>query len=80
MNTNLRTTDENIWAAGDVCQIWSAEENQYRFYYGWKNVKKMGEITARNMTGDDVVWKTTSDEQLFIDEKGHVVSPYWQHD
>lgn len=80
VNTNLRTTDENIWAAGDVCQVWSADENQYRFYYGWKNVKKMGEITARNMTGDSAVWETASDEQLFIDDKGHTVSPYWRHD
>ena len=52
VNPELKTTDAHIWAAGDVCQIWSADENAYRFYYGWKNVKAMGELAARNMTGE----------------------------
>ncbi len=80
VDTNLRTTDSSIWAAGDVCQIWSAEENRYRFYYGWKNVKKMGEIAACNMTGDDVAWETVTDEQLVIDDQGHIDSPFWDYD
>ena len=80
VSTNLRTTDQNIWAAGDVCQIWSPEENQYRFYYGWKNVKKMGEIAARNMTGDDIHWETATDQKMFIDKNRQLISPYWEHD
>jgi NAD(P)H-nitrite reductase large subunit len=80
VSTNLRTTDPNIWAAGDVCQIWSPEENQYRFYYGWLNVKKMGEIAARNMTGDDIHWETATDHKMYIDENRQIVSPYWEHD
>jgi NAD(P)H-nitrite reductase large subunit len=31
---NLRTTNEAIYAAGDVCQIWSDEAKTYRFYHG----------------------------------------------
>ncbi|MCP4283377.1 MAG: FAD-dependent oxidoreductase [Gammaproteobacteria bacterium] len=80
VSTNLQTTDPNIWAAGDVCQIWSPEEKQYRFYYGWKNVKKMGEIAARNMTGDDIRWETATDQKLFLDDNKQIVSPYWEHD
>jgi len=80
VGTNLQTTDHNIWAAGDVCQIWSPEENQYRFYYGWQNVKKMGEIAARNMTGDDIYWETATDHKMYIDENRQIVSPYWEHD
>lgn len=80
VSTNLRTTDQNIWAAGDVCQIWSPEENQYRFYYGWKNVKKMGEIAAKNMTGEDIHWETATDQKLFIDNNRQLISPYWEHD
>ncbi len=80
VGTNLRTTDPSIWAAGDVCQIWSPEENQYRFYYGWQNVKKMGEIAARNMTGDDIHWETATDHKMYIDENRQIVSPYWEHD
>lgn len=80
VNPQLHTTNEDIWAAGDVCQIWSAEENSYRFYYGWKNVKAMGEIAARNMTGDQVPFTRFLDEKLSIDRDGAIVSPFWEHD
>jgi NAD(P)H-nitrite reductase large subunit len=77
---DLRTTDASIWAAGDVCQIWSGEENRYRFYYGWKNIKRMGEIAGRNMTGDDAAIETFSDDALYIDKKGRIGTPYWEYD
>ncbi|MDH3475038.1 MAG: FAD-dependent oxidoreductase [Rhodospirillales bacterium] len=75
----LRTTDENIWAAGDVCQIWSDEEKAYRFYYGWTNVRVMGEVVARNVTGADETFAGIEDERLRVDEKGHIYSPFWEH-
>ncbi len=77
---NLRTTDSSIWAAGDVCQIWSDADKQYRFYYGWKNVKRMGGIAARNMTGDDMTVETISDEMLSVNDKGQFETPYWEYD
>lgn len=80
VDPNLRTTDEHIWAAGDVCQIWSAEENAYRFYYGWNNVRVMGEVASRNMTGGDEPFVGSTAETLCIDDKGHVDSPLWRHD
>jgi NAD(P)H-nitrite reductase large subunit len=80
VQSDLRTTDPGIWAAGDVCQIWSGEENRYRFYYGWKNIKRMGEIAGRNMTGDDVAIDTFSDDALHIDDKGRIETPYWEYD
>jgi len=80
VNPELRTTDPQIWAAGDVCQIWSAEDNAYRFYYGWKNVNAMGEIAARNMTGDDQSYKTFFDETLAVDGQGRLHSSFWDFD
>lgn len=80
VDPTLKTTNEHIWAAGDVCQIWAAEENAYRFYYGWNNVRAMGEVAALNMTGDDQPFVGGEDEDLFIDAKGHIDSPFWQHD
>jgi NAD(P)H-nitrite reductase large subunit len=76
----LRTTDPNIWAAGDVCQIWSAEENAYRFYYGWKNVYAMGEIVARNITGADDSFESAVDEALTIGDDGALYSSFWDRD
>lgn len=79
VNPSLRTTGEGIWAAGDVCQIWSAEEKRYRFFYGWKNVRAMGELAARNITGDDEPWLPVQDEKLRIDEQGKLHSPFWEY-
>ena len=63
-----------------MCQIWSAEENAYRFYYGWNNVRAMGEVAARNMTGDDEPFVVEGGENLGIDAGGRIDSPFWQHD
>ena len=80
VNPQLRTANEHIWAAGDVCQIWSPEENRYRFYYGWKNVKMMGRIAAVNMTGGDEAVSTFREDKLFINEQGAIDSPFWEYD
>lgn len=79
VSPSLRTTDDNIWAAGDVCQIWSGDEKEYHFYYGWNNVRRMGELAARNVTGGDEAFLSADDERLRIDENGHIVSPFWEH-
>jgi len=79
VDPQLQSTDENIWAAGDVCQIWSPEDNQYRFYYGWGNVKKMGKIAAFNMTGGDESIGTFPNERLIATKSGEIDSPFWQY-
>jgi NAD(P)H-nitrite reductase large subunit len=80
VNPELRSTDPHIWAAGDVCQIWSAEGNAYRFYYGWKNVKAMGDLAARNMTGGEEPFHTFQDETLTVDAQGRLHSSFWDYD
>ena len=60
----LTTTHEAIYAAGDVCQIWDDAAHRYRFYYGWKNVRAMGELAARNMTGANEPFVSAQDEKL----------------
>ncbi|MCW5700245.1 MAG: FAD-dependent oxidoreductase, partial [Rhodospirillales bacterium] len=77
---DLKTTDDHIWAAGDVCQIWSSQENRYRFYYGWKNVRRMGEVAARNMTGDNIAFVSVVDESLHLNDKGQLHTQYWEYD
>jgi NADPH-dependent 2,4-dienoyl-CoA reductase/sulfur reductase-like enzyme len=80
VNPELKSTDAHIWAAGDVCQIWSADENAYRFYYGWKNVNAMGELAARNMTGSEQPFQTFIDETLTVDQAGRLHSSFWDYD
>ncbi len=79
VNPELKTTNDSIWAVGDVCQIWSPEENNYLFYYGWHYIKEMGKIAAINMTGGKKTISTHKDDQLFINKKGEIDSPYWKH-
>ncbi len=80
VNPQLRTSNEHIWAAGDVCQIWSPEENHYRFYYGWKNVKMMGRIAAVNMTGGNEAVSTFKEDKLMINDQGELESTLWEYD
>ena len=75
----LQTANEHIWAAGDVCQIWSPEKNHYRFYYGWDNVKMMGRIAAINMTGGHEAVETFQETRLSIDGQGEIHSPFWEY-
>ncbi|MBF0611120.1 MAG: FAD-dependent oxidoreductase [Magnetococcales bacterium] len=80
VSTTLCTNDPHIYAAGDVCQIWSAQNHAYRFYYGYKNVRAMGAVAALNMTGGNEHFSTTQDENLKINSQGHIDSPFWAYD
>jgi NAD(P)H-nitrite reductase large subunit len=79
VSPTLRTTSDNIYAAGDVCQIWTPGERCYRFYHGWKNVRAMGELAARNITGGDEPWVPTQDESLHLSADGRIESPFWEY-
>jgi NAD(P)H-nitrite reductase large subunit len=79
VSPTLRTTNNAIFAAGDVCQIWSESEKRYRFFYGWKNVRAMGDLAARNVTGDDDTFEPTQDETLHIHDGSTIHSPFWEY-
>ena len=80
VNTGLQSSDPDIYAAGDVCQIWSPEEQRYRFYYGYQHVKAMGAIAAINMTGGNEPFVSTRDESLRLNALGQVESPFWEYE
>jgi hypothetical protein len=40
----------------------------------------MGEIAARNMTGEDVEVDTHPDAGLRVNDKGEVDTPYWEYE
>jgi NAD(P)H-nitrite reductase large subunit len=79
VSPNLRTTNENIYAAGDVCQIWTDQERRYCFYHGWKNVRAMGELAARNVTGANEPWVPIQEERLQVTADGRIQSPFWEY-
>jgi len=79
VDPHLHTTDENIWAAGDVCQIWNDKAKTYNFYHGWNNVRIMGELAARNMSGADEVFDVNVEDRIEIDAQGQLRSTFWTH-
>ncbi len=80
VSPQLATINDCIWAAGDVCQIWSPEQNRYRCSYEWKNVKTMGRVAAVNMTGGDEAIEKFHESELAITADGELNSPFWDYD
>ncbi|NOX73471.1 MAG: NAD(P)/FAD-dependent oxidoreductase [Alphaproteobacteria bacterium] len=79
VNPELRTSNETIWAAGDVCQIWHDTEKTYKFYHGWKNVRMMGELAARNMLGGHDIFDVNVEDQIGVEPDGQLKSTFWTH-
>jgi NAD(P)H-nitrite reductase large subunit len=78
VDPKLKSSNESIWAAGDVCQIWSDELKEYRFCHGWRNVRLMGELAARNMTGGTEEFDVTADFAIGVGADGRVQSDFWE--
>lgn len=79
VNPELGTTNDAIWAAGDVCQIWNDDEKVYQFCHGWKNVRIMGELAAGNMLGAHRDFDVGVEDQIDLDESGNIRSTFWEH-
>lgn len=77
VSPELRTTNDAIWAAGDVCQIWHDEEKAYKFYHGWKNVRVMGELAARNIQGAHEAFDVDVEDRIWVGEDGEIHSTFW---
>ncbi len=75
----LRTSNDTIWAAGDICQIWHDQEKAYKFYHGWKNVRVMGELAARNMSGAHEIFDTDVEDHIGVGKNGTLSSTFWTH-
>ncbi len=73
----LRTSNKTIWAAGDVCQIWHDELKVYKFYHGWRNVRVMGKLAARNMSGAHEIFYVDREDSIGIDAAGQLSSTFW---
>jgi len=59
VDSYMRTNISNIYAAGDVAQIFDPLYNMPILHPTWGNAKKQGTIAARNMTGDNVRYDGT---------------------
>ncbi len=55
----LRTNYPNIFAAGDVAQVYDPGIERRRLLFGWKNAVEQGRIAGANMCGDSIEFAVT---------------------
>ncbi len=75
VDDHLRTSNRDVFAAGDCAQIWNPELNNYWVSIGWENAGILGEVAARNMLGESVTAGTPKDSAL--DYEGVKVNTSW---
>jgi len=54
VDRRLQSTDERVFAAGDVAQI-EHEGKRWPIGYGWLRAMEQGDVAGRNMAGEDAV-------------------------
>ena len=57
VNAQLQTTDENVYAAGDVAQL-EINGRRHPIGYGWQRASAQGEAAGRSMCGEPVTVAT----------------------
>jgi NAD(P)H-nitrite reductase large subunit len=56
VNEELQTNIPNIYAAGDVAQVYLVGAEEHRLNFGWQSAIKQGEVAGQNMAGRDRIY------------------------
>jgi nitrite reductase (NADH) large subunit len=56
VNEELQTNIPNIYAAGDVAQVYLVGAEEHKLNFGWQSAIKQGEVAGQNMTGRDRIY------------------------
>ncbi|MFC1850363.1 NAD(P)/FAD-dependent oxidoreductase [candidate division CSSED10-310 bacterium] len=70
VSEDLRTNIPNIYACGDVAQVFDINKGLNRINFGWASASKQGALAGQNMTGKDHVFIPAHEEyfkQLYGD-------------
>lgn len=57
VDQQLRSSKEDIFAAGDCVEIYHPLIKDYWINFGWPNAMKQGEIAGKNMTGENLTYE-----------------------
>jgi NAD(P)H-nitrite reductase large subunit len=52
VDERLRTNYPNIYAAGDIAEIYDPSAGKRKLLFGWKNATEQGHLAGSNMSGD----------------------------
>lgn len=57
VNPNLKTSNEQVFAAGDVAQVYDREQGEYLLDSLWNPAIEMGRVAGANMTGENLIYE-----------------------
>ncbi len=75
VDQHLRTSEKNIYAAGDCVEIYHPGIKNYWINFGWKNAGEQGAIAGKNMTGADESYSVK--DTLIFNLMGKPLSARW---
>jgi nitrite reductase (NADH) large subunit len=75
VDQHLRTSVEDIYAAGDCVEIYHPGVRDYWVNFGWPNAKNQGEIAGKNMAGQDETYEIS--EVLVFSLMGKSLKARW---
>lgn len=67
VNKYLETSHKDIYAAGDIAQIFNPKLGDYWVNFGWPNAVKQGKVVADNMSGKKKAYDPTAVNVFAID-------------
>lgn len=62
VSEDLRTSVPNVFACGDVAQVYDLNKGINKINFGWTSAAKQGEIAGQNMAGRDTFFLPTKEE------------------
>lgn len=61
VNEELQTNIPNVYAAGDVAQVYLVGAEEYKLNFGWQSAIKQGRIAGQNIAGRDRIYLSAQD-------------------
>lgn len=57
VNGRLKTSEADIWAAGDCVEVYHPKLKNYWMNFGWLNAREQGTVAGKNMAGEETEYE-----------------------
>jgi len=75
VDEQMRTSEEDIYAAGDCVEIYHPGLKNYWINFGWSNAQEQGEVAGKNMAGQRETYKIQ--KTIVFNLKGKSLRARW---